>query len=96
MLRFLKNLKVQQNQVSSNELDCKMVVVEMNALKRKCDEKENQLCVLKKRAKELTQKKNNFNIRDFNCFNLLVLNFLNTIIIRKHLYYFYGKLSFSS
>jgi hypothetical protein len=46
---------------SSHELHCKMVVVEMNALKRKSDEKEEQLGVLKKRAKELREKKNNFN-----------------------------------
>jgi hypothetical protein len=38
-----------------------MVVVEMDALKRKSDEKEEQLGVLKKRAKELREKKNNFN-----------------------------------
>ena len=39
-----------------------MVVVEMDALKRKCDEKEDQLVVLRKRAKELQDKKNNFNV----------------------------------
>ena len=47
---------------TSNELRCKMVVVEMDALKRKCDEKEDQLVVLRKRAKELQDKKNNFNV----------------------------------
>ena len=47
---------------TSNELQCKMVVVEMNALKRKCDEKEDQLGVLRKKAKELHEKKNNFNV----------------------------------
>ena len=46
---------------TSNELRCKMVVVEMDALKRKCDEKEDQLVVLRKRAKKLQDKKNNFN-----------------------------------
>lgn len=40
-----------------NELRCKMMVIEMNALKRKCDEKEEQLGVLRKRAKELHEKK---------------------------------------
>ena len=38
-----------------------MVVVEMNALKRKCEEKEDQLILLRKRAKELQDKKNSFN-----------------------------------
>ena len=47
---------------ASNELRCKMVVVEIDALKRKCDEKEDQLVVLRKRAKELQDKKNNFNV----------------------------------
>ena len=45
-----------------NELRCKMVVVEIDALKRKCDEKEDQLVVLRKRAKELQDSKNNFNV----------------------------------
>ena len=45
-----------------NELRCKMVVVEIDALKRKCDKKEDQLVVLRKRAKELQDKKNNFNV----------------------------------
>ena len=39
-----------------------MVVVEMDALKRKCDEKEDQLVVLRKKAKELQDKKSNFNV----------------------------------
>ena len=39
-----------------------MVVVEMDTLKRKCDEKEDQLVVLRKRAKELQDSKNNFNV----------------------------------
>lgn len=47
---------------SSNEVRCKMMVVEMDALKRKCDEKEEQLGVLKKRAKELNDKKSSFNV----------------------------------
>ena len=47
---------------TSNEPRCKMVVVEIDALKRKCDEKEDQLVVLRKRAKELQDKKNNFNV----------------------------------
>ena len=47
---------------ASNELRCKMVVVEIDALKRKCDEKEDQLVVLRKRAKELQDSKNNFNV----------------------------------
>ena len=34
----------------------------MDALKKKFDEKEDQLVVLKKRAKELQDKKNNFNV----------------------------------
>jgi len=38
------------------------MVVEMDALKRKCDEKEEQLGVLKKRAKELNDKKSSFNV----------------------------------
>ena len=33
----------------------------MNALKRKCEEKEDQLILLRKRAKELQDKKNSFN-----------------------------------
>ena len=45
-----------------NELRCKMVVVEIDALKRKCDKKEDQLVVLRERAKELQDKKNNFNV----------------------------------
>ena len=39
-----------------------MVVVEMDYLKRKCDKKEGQLVVLRKRAKDLQDKKNNFNV----------------------------------
>ena len=39
-----------------------MVVVEVDALKRKCDKKEDQLVVLRERAKELQDKKNNFNV----------------------------------
>ena len=46
----------------SNELRCKMIVVERNALKRKSEEKEEQLQVLKKRAKELDEKKKSFNV----------------------------------
>ena len=46
---------------TSKELRCYMVVVEMNALKRKCEEKEDQLILLRKRAKELQDKKNSFN-----------------------------------
>ena len=53
------------------------------------------MCV-KKTSKGAHTEKEQFQHRDFNCFNLLVLNFLNTIIIRKYLYYLYGKLSFSS
>ena len=45
-----------------NELRFKIVVVWMDALKKKFDEKEDQLVVLKKRAKELQDKKNNFNV----------------------------------
>ena len=45
-----------------NELRCKMVVVEMDALKKKCDKKEDQLVVLRKRANELQYKKNNLNV----------------------------------
>ena len=41
------------SKTTSNELRCKMVVVEIDALKRKCDEKEDQLVVLRKRAKQL-------------------------------------------
>ena len=47
---------------SANELRCKMMVIEMDALKRKCDEKEEQLGVLRKKAKELHEKKNSFNV----------------------------------
>ena len=45
-----------------NELRCKMVVVQMDVLKRKCYEKKDQLVVLRKRANELQDKKNNFNV----------------------------------
>ena len=48
---------------TSNERRCNMVVVEMDALKRKCDEKEDQLVVLRKKAKELQDKKSNFNVQ---------------------------------
>ena len=48
--------------ITSNEQRSKMVVAEMDALKRKCDEKEDQLALLRKRAKELQDKKNNFNV----------------------------------
>ena len=34
----------------------------MDVLKGKCDEKEDQLLVLRKKAKELHDKKNNFNM----------------------------------
>ena len=37
----------------SDEWRCKMVVVEMDALKWKCDEKEDLLVLLRKKAKEL-------------------------------------------
>ena len=39
-----------------------MMVIEMDALKRKCDEKEEQLGYLRKKAKELHEKKNSFNV----------------------------------
>ena len=47
---------------STNDLCGQMLVTEMNALKRKCDEKEGHVEVLKKRAKELTEQKHNYNI----------------------------------
>ena len=74
---------------TSNELRCKMVVVEMDALKRKCDEKEDQLVVLRKRAKELRDKKNNFNAQhaqqliDINVFCFSRLQFCNVLRYKK-------------
>ena len=74
---------------TSNELRCKMVVVEMDALKRKCDEKEDQLVVLRKRAKELRDKKNNFNAQhaqqliDINAFCFSRLQFCTVLRYKK-------------
>ena len=38
--------------MKSNELLCKMIEIEIKAFKRKCEDKEGQLQVFKKRAKE--------------------------------------------
>ena len=66
-----------------------MVVDEMDALKRKCDEKEDQLVVLRKRAKELQDKKNNFNAQhaqqliDISAFCFSRLQFCTVLRYKK-------------